>query len=89
MSKNTKNEKSVPARKGVVVNRRHNRTVSQDKAVSDPKWDDIGHGILKRKGPGNKTAHISHKGSKFASLSTKEVDVALAPTATEVAQAAE
>ena len=45
-----KNEKSV--KKGSVINRKHNRTIDQDKQRSYPKWVDIGMGVLKSvKGP--------------------------------------
>lgn len=45
------NDKSQKvAKKGLVVNRRYNRTVNQDIAQSAPKWEDIGMGVLKRKG---------------------------------------
>lgn len=83
MSKSTngasKND-SKPSKKGVVVNRRHNRTVNQDVAKSDPKWVDVGNGILKRVGKGEKQPHIKLQGTKFTSLTTKSVEVALAPT---------
>lgn len=75
-----KGDKSVKVvKKGAVINRRNNRTVSQDIAHSTPKWEDIGGGVLKRKGPGNKTAYISLREGKFVSLTRKQVDVALAP----------
>lgn len=51
--KGNKSGNSKPAKKGLVVNRRHNRTVSQGVAKSNPKWEDIGLGILKRKGAPN------------------------------------
>lgn len=93
MSKSNNGNKgaSKPAKKGLVVNRRHNRTVSQDVAKSDPKWENVGQGIFKRKGPGNKTAYIGHKGGKLTSLTRKSVEVALAPkdAPEEIAQAAE
>jgi len=51
----------------------------------------LGQGIFKRKGPGNKTAYIGHKGGKLTSLTRKSVEVALAPkdAPEEIAQAAE
>lgn len=44
---NGKNGAKVQAKKGLVVNRRHNRTINQDVARSHPKWVDIGLGVLK------------------------------------------
>ena len=83
------NVSKAPTKKGVVVNRRYNRTVNHNVAQSSPKWEDMGNGILRRKGPGNKTAYIGMKGGKFVSLTRKAVDVALAPKATEVAEVLE
>ncbi len=48
MNKSVKSEK-----KGAVVNRRHNRTINQDIAQSNPKWEDVGLGVLKRRGQQN------------------------------------
>jgi hypothetical protein len=69
----------VVVKKGAVINRKHNRTVNQDVAHSDPKWESIGHGIFKLKGPNSKTAFVSHKGGKLRSITRKQADVALAP----------
>lgn len=75
-----KGDKSVKVvKKGAVINRRNNRTVNQDVAHSSPKWQDIGGGVLKRIGPGNKTAYITLREGKFVSLTRKQVDIALAP----------
>jgi hypothetical protein len=52
MSKN-KSEQKVVAKKGCVINRKHNRTINQDIAPSNPKWEDVGLGVLKRKGQPN------------------------------------
>jgi hypothetical protein len=41
-----KNEKSQ--KKGSVINRKYNRTIDQDKQRSEPKWVDMGGGVLKR-----------------------------------------
>lgn len=75
---------SKPVKRGVVVNRRHNRTVPQNVQRSNPKWEDVGNGVLQLKGPGNCTAFIRHQGTKFASMTRKQVDVALAPKATDI-----
>jgi len=40
-------------KKGAVINRKHNRTVNQDVAHRDPKWEDVGSGVLKLKGSHN------------------------------------
>jgi hypothetical protein len=37
------------AKKGMVINRKRNRTVNQDVAHSNPKWEDMGGGVLKLK----------------------------------------
>lgn len=66
-------------KKGAVINRKHNRTINQDIAHHDGKWEDIGHGIRKLRGPGNKTAYIRLEGGKFRSVTRKQVDVAQAP----------
>jgi hypothetical protein len=81
MSKDAKKSgKSVQvSKKGAVINRRNNRTVNQDIAHSSPKWEDVGGGVLKKRGPGNKTAYITLREGKFVSLTRKQVDVALAP----------
>lgn len=79
-----KGDKSVKmVKKGAVINRRNNRTVSQDVARGNSKWEDLGGGVLKLRGPGNKTAYISLQGGKWTSLTRKQVDIALAPKATE------
>lgn len=52
MSKN-KSEQKVVAKKGCVINRRNNRTIDQSIARSTPKWEDVGLGVLKRKGSPN------------------------------------
>lgn len=39
--------KQVQVKKGAVIQRRHNRTIPQDIARSNPKWVDIGLGVLK------------------------------------------
>lgn len=69
----------VVVKKGAVINRKHNRTIDTSVAKSDPKWEDVGHGIRKLKGPGNKTAYIRLEGGKFRSVTRKQVDVAQAP----------
>lgn len=75
-----KGDKSVKVvKKGAVINRRNNRTINQDVAHSSPKWEDMGGGVLKKRGPGNKTAYITLREGKFVSLTRKQVDVALAP----------
>lgn len=51
--KSDKSQNVVKAKKGCVINRKHNRTVSQDIARSDPKWEDMGGGVLKLKGGHN------------------------------------
>ncbi len=67
------------------MDRRHNRsgnrgTINQDKKASDPKWENIGGGILKLKVPmkgknGYKgTNYIRLQGSKFVSVTRKEVN---------------
>ncbi len=77
------NGKATKAKKGCVVNRKHNRTINQDVAQSAPRWEDMGGGILKKRGPGNETAYIKRQGKNFVSLTRKQVDVALAPKATD------
>lgn len=53
-------------KKGAVINRKRNRTISQDVARCDPKWEDMGGGVLKLKG-GN--AYIKRgTGNKWASV---------------------
>ncbi len=47
-----KNEK-VSQKKGAVISRRNNRTINQDIAHSNPKWEDVGLGVLKRRGQPN------------------------------------
>lgn len=56
-------------------NNSHNRgTINQDIKASNPKWEDIGGGILKLKGHGTKfSAYIRRKGSIFASVKMKDV----------------
>lgn len=54
----SKNEKKAPVvksspKKGMVINRKHNRTINQDIAHRDPKWEDMGGGVLKLKGTHN------------------------------------
>jgi hypothetical protein len=51
MSKGKSEQKVV--KKGAVINRRNNRTVNQDIAHSNPKWEDVGLGVLKRRGAPN------------------------------------
>jgi hypothetical protein len=51
MSKNKSEQKVV--KKGLIINRRNNRTINQDIAHSNPKWEDVGLGVLKRKGSPN------------------------------------
>lgn len=40
-------------KKGAVINRKRNRTISQDVARCDSKWEDMGAGVLKLKGTNN------------------------------------
>lgn len=74
--------KKVKAKKGMVINRKHNRTVDTSRAKFDPKWDDIGHGMRRLKGQGNQTAFIGWKDGKMASL--KRTDVVARLLAPEV-----
>lgn len=75
-----KGDKSVKVvKKGAVINRRNNRTVNQDVAPSNGKWEDIGGGVRKLRGPGNKTAYITLKGGKWTSISRKVAEVLSAP----------
>jgi hypothetical protein len=50
MAKDKKSEKVVVSKKGCVINRKHNRTINQDVCHRDPKWEDVGSGVLKLKG---------------------------------------
>lgn len=53
-------------KKGAVINRKHNRTINQDVAHRDPKWEDVGGGVLKLKGSHN---HIKRGvGNKYESV---------------------
>lgn len=82
----------VKAKKGMIINRRQNRTVLQGVARREPKWEDMGGGVLRLKGSEAQTAYIGRreKSTKYASMTRREVDVILAPKdAPEVAQAAE
>ena len=71
------------------INRRNNRTINQDVARSAPKWEDMGHGVLKRKGSPN-YVKVGPFG-KLVPLTARERDFALAPKETPVVvdQAAE
>jgi len=73
-----KNE-TKKAKKGMVINRRNNRTINQDVRQSEPKWEHLGNGILKLKATGNKTAYIGRKGRRYVSITRKAVEIALAP----------
>ncbi len=77
-----KNESVKSVKRGVVVNRRHNRTVSQDVALSNPRWADIGgedpvgvladkHGNHIRRGKGNGWESMHRHAVAFASRVTK------------------
>jgi len=74
-----KNEKTVQ-KKGSVINRKYNRTINQDVAQSNPKWQDMGHGVLKRIGKPN-YVKVGTCG-RLVSLSARERDFRLAPKET-------
>jgi hypothetical protein len=69
------------AKKGMVINRKHNRTVNQDVAHSDPKWEDMGHGILKLKGRKGEAPTYVKRGpyGRLLNVTAREVSFALAP----------
>lgn len=60
--------------------RRHNRSnghgqsTFNTKATSEPKWEDLGHGILQLKGT---NTHIMRQGKKWRSLPDKAVKFAI------------
>lgn len=73
----SKKQNSAPskAKKGVVIQRRGNRTVSEGFARSEPKWENVGHGVLVRKGTsvgGSRSNPIHLVGPTFSSVSYKE-----------------
>lgn len=69
MSKQNNGNKTK-AKKGMVVNRKHNRTIPQDVANADRKWKDIGNGILQLKSDlPTETAFIKMVGNKHRSVS--------------------
>lgn len=72
-----KKQNSAPskAKKGSVINRRANRTVSEGFAKSEPKWENVGHGVLVRKGTsvgGSRSNPIHLAGPTFSSVSYKD-----------------
>lgn len=71
-----KGDTKVQVKKGAIINRRNNRTINQDVAHSDPKWVDMGGGVLKHR---KSKSFITLQGGKFVSLTRKQVDIALAP----------
>lgn len=75
--------KSV-SKKGIVINRRNNRTIDRSVARGNDRlnaktWEDLGRGILRLRGPESHTAYITLRAGKFVSLTRKEVEVLLAP----------
>jgi hypothetical protein len=56
-----------------VINRKRNRTISQDRAASDPKWDNIGGGVLQRHGANRSTQNRIHLyGTQWKSVSYQD-----------------
>lgn len=63
------------SKKGLVVNRKRNRTIAQDVALRDRRrWQDMGGGILRLACPDEaQTAYITLKGGRFVNLRRKSV----------------
>ncbi len=74
-----KEQKTTKAKKGLVINRRNNRTVDTSRAQHDPKWEHLldGNerytGVRMLKGKGDKTAFIGWKKGIKSSLTRAEV----------------
>ncbi len=90
--KNTKKQNSAPARikKGAVIQRRYNRTVSQDQARSAPKWsvvDGTGGRVLMRR-VGTTTHYIrrSKENNRWESLPSREMFSYVQPPAEQASE---
>ena len=86
-----KKEKSMPVKKGVVVDRKHNRTVPQNIALQDRKlrsgeWKDLG-GIFQSKK--NAGVFVRPEGRKLVPVTKKVAEYHMAQVAAREAEAKE
>ena len=63
-------------KKGMVINRRNNRTIHQGKSNHDPRWDHLGNGILRLKGQESQTAYVAFQ-NKRVLRSLKKAEILL------------
>lgn len=71
-------------KKGAVIHRNRNRTVDQSRAHSNPKWKDVGGGVLVQVNGLPNPIHRSKDTNKWESLPLSESRQPQAPTAEQM-----